>query len=404
MMDLFQQVQHDYFTPSNNNVANVVYDENPLYGSLADESVLNILRLIRSENVGPITFFKLLTRYKTVEKAIAALPMLALRGGAKRDIRLCSLEVAQAEIEATKSFGATFVPYGHIYYPKLLMQIADAPPILTVKGHPHLLNSKPILAIIGARNASGNACRFAANIATELGKSNYIVASGLARGIDTYAHQGAIDSGTIGVIAGGINQIYPAENKALFEKMAELGVIVTEYAFGTPPQNRFFPARNRLIAGMAKAVVVVEAASKSGSLITAKYALEYNREIFAVPGFPLDPRSAGTNHLIQQGAMLVSSAHDVVDYMATRPQFMRDCHSIASYYLGENENDDDDQTLDVERDMILSLLGHTPLMIEDILQMTNIAPKIVNVILLELEIAGMTNHHINGGISRKYDD
>ncbi len=406
MLDLFNHGLFDKGAQPNYAVAAsapaLEHDAAPIYQSLADEPILNIVRLIRSQNVGPITFFKLLTRYRTTARAISALPMLAARGGA-RDARLCSVEVAQAEIDATKAAGASFVPYGHAHYPKLLMQIPDAPPLLTVKGHSHLLNSSRILAMVGARNASGNACRFAGNMATELGNAGYVIASGLARGIDTYAHQGALRSGTIGVTAGGIDQIYPAENKALFEQMAELGVIVTESPFGAPPQSRHFPARNRIIAGMAKAVVVVEAASKSGSLITARCALEYNRDIFAVPGFPLDPRSAGTNHLIQQGAMLASSAHDVLDYIINQPHFVRDCHSGASFYTLDAV-DDDEQTLDAERNMILSLLGHTPLMIEEILQMSNITPRIVNVILLELEIAGMINYHFNGGISRKYDD
>ena len=387
------------------NNADIYAESSQLYPSLSHENTLNILRLIRSENVGPVTFFQLIKRYKTVEKAISALPMLAFRGGAKRNIKLCSIEQAKAEYDATLASGASFVRYGDANYPKLLLQVPAAPPLLVVKGHPHLLNSKPILAMVGSRNASGNACRFTQHMAEELGVASYIVTSGMARGIDAHAHKGAMKAGTIGVIAGGIDQIYPLENKGLFEQMEELGVIVTESPFGTPPQQRHFPARNRIIAGMSQGVVVVEAASKSGSLITAKYALDYNRDIFAVPGFPLDPRSAGTNQLIQQGAMLVATAHDVVDYLLNRPYFLHDSVRQPNFFNEfANDNVDDNETLDAERDMILSLLSHTPFNVEEILQMTNIAPKIVNIVLLELEIAGLINYHLNGGISRKYDE
>jgi DNA processing protein len=379
-----------------------------MHHSLRDESLLNILRLIRSENVGPVTFFQLINRYKSVEKAISALPMLAFRGGLKRNIKLCSVQQASDEMEATLKIGAKLIAYGTEHYPELLMQIPDAPPLLIAHGHTHLLKSKPILGMVGSRNASGNACRFAENMAGELGKASYIVASGMARGIDTYAHKGSLKSGSIGVIAGGIDQVYPNENAALFKQMIETNVIITESPFSTPPQHRHFPARNRIIAGISKGIIVVEAAQKSGSLITAKCALEYNREIFAVPGFPLDPRASGTNQLIKEGAMLVSSAHDVIDSLLNRPHYLSDYHAKSAFNNFNVANDDnapdDDATLDSEREMILSLLSHTPLMVEEILSMTGIPPQIVNVILLELEIAGLINYHIGGAISRKYDE
>jgi DNA processing protein len=393
----------DLFKQSSNNVT--YKQPQALHHSLQGESVLNILRLIRSENVGPVTFFQLINRYHSVEKAINALPMLAFRGGLKRNIKLCSLQQAEDETEATLKIGAKLIAYGSEHYPELLMQIPDAPPLLIAHGHTHLLKSKPILGMVGSRNASGNACRFAENMASDLGKSGYIVASGLARGIDTYAHKGALKSGTIGVIAGGIDQVYPNENAGLFKDMIATNVIITESPYGTPPQHRHFPARNRIIAGLSKGVIVVEAASKSGSLITAKCALDYNREIFAVPGFPLDPRASGTNQLIKDGAMLVSNAHDVTDALLNRPHYLNDYHARPNFahFANDDNAPDDDATLDNERTMILSLLSHTPLMVEEILAMTGISPQIVNVILLELEIAGLINHHIGGAVSLKYE-
>jgi DNA processing protein len=371
--------------------------------SLAQDSLLHVLRLIRSENVGPVTFFQLIKRYRSAEKALNALPMLALRGGARRNITVCSVEKASQEIEATHKAGASFILYGQPHYPSLLHHIPDAPPVLVVKGHPHLLDNKPLLAMVGSRNASGNACRFAAALAKSLTEAGYNVVSGLARGIDTYAHQGALAGGTIGVIAGGIDHIYPQENAALFEQMTAQGALVTESPYGTAPQHRHFPARNRIIAGMARGVIVVEAAAKSGSLITAKFALDYHRDIFAVPGFPLDPRAAGTNQLIQQGAMLVGSAHDIIDALYNRPHYLSDSYHRPAYFSQTAPEEEEEGTLDVERAMLLNLLHSTPLMVEDILVMTDLPPRIVNVLLLELELAGMITRHNGGSISRRYE-
>ena len=195
------------------------------------EPLSDVLRLIRSENVGPVTFFQLMRRYGTAAKALSALPMLALRGGARRTITVCPLTKAETEMEKTQAFGAAFIPYGHAHYPKLLMQIADPPPLLVVKGHSHLLNHKPLLAMVGSRNASAHGCQFARKLAGDLGEAGYVIVSGLARGIDAYAHQGAIEKGTIGVIAGGIDHVYPPENAKLYEAMRASGVVVSEAPF-----------------------------------------------------------------------------------------------------------------------------------------------------------------------------
>ncbi|NET71431.1 MAG: DNA-protecting protein DprA [Sphaerospermopsis sp. SIO1G2] len=385
------------------NAPELPYDTPPLFPLLAQEPLELILQLIRSENVGPVTFFQLMKRYKSVEKALKAIPMLAMRGGAKRHIRICPSDMVKAEIERTRAFGAEFIPYGHAHYPALLMQINDPPPVIMVRGHAHLLAKPSIIAMVGSRNASANGCKYAARLATELGEKGYIISSGLARGIDGYAHKGALSTGSIAVIAGGIDHIYPPEHKQLFADMAEQGVIVSESPFGSAPQHRHFPARNRIIAGMSVGTIVVEATKKSGSLITAKYALEYNRDIFAVPGFPMDPRSAGTNHLIQEGAMLVNSAHDIIDYLHNKPTMVQE-HSHHNGFSDMSVSIGDDENLDAERDAILSLIGSSPIAVEELIVMTGIEARIVSVILLELELAGMITRHSGGRVSRHYPD
>jgi DNA processing protein len=382
----------------------MMQEESVPFPSLAREPLLDILRLIRSENVGSVTFFQLMRRYGTASKALSALPMLAVRGGARRNIIVCPASKAETEIERTKLFGAEFIPYGHVHYPKLLMQITDPPPILVVKGHPHLLNTKAIIAMVGSRNASANGCQFARKLAKDLGDAGYLIASGLARGIDAHAHQGALENGTIGVIAGGIDHVYPPENAKLYDAMKAQGVIVSEAPFGAAPQNRHFPARNRIIAGMSLGTLVVEATKKSGSLITADFALDYGRDVFAVPGFPLDPRSAGANHLIQQGAMLVGSAHDMVNFLHNRPYSLRDSNTIAGLFHEASLAIEDDENLDTERAIVLGLLSATPVAMEELIVMSGVDARIVNVLLLELELAGMLTRHFGGRVSRKYED
>lgn len=374
------------------------------YISLAREPLLDVLRLIRSDNVGPVTFFQLMSRYKTAAKALDAIPRLVTRAGAKRQIQIFPRDKAQTEIEKTRLFGAEFVAYGSEHYPALLAQINDPPPLLIVQGHAHLLNSKTTLAMVGSRNASANGCQFARKLASELGAANYHVASGLARGIDRFAHQGALETGTIGVIAGGIDHIYPPENKELFSALKDQGAIVSEAPFGAAPQNRHFPARNRIIAGMSEGTIVIEAAKKSGSLITAQYATDYHRDIFAVPGSPMDPRSNGANHLIQQGATLVGSANDIIHALQNKPFIAQDSTLPGLFHDSGNGHIDDDDNLDSERTIIHALIGATPIAIEDIIVMSALDARIVNVILLEMELAGMLTRHYGGKVSRLYED
>ncbi len=276
------------------------------------------LRLIRSERVGPITFYQLLEQFGTAEAALKALPELAKSGGAKR-IRLCSLSDAEAEIEQTTAAGAALVARGESDYPPLLARIEDAPPLLFVIGHSHLLRKKAI-GIVGTRNASLNGHRIATSFAGTFGDAGYLVSSGMARGIDSSAHEGALNTGTVAVLAGGVDVVYPKENQKLYERIVETGVAVSEMPVGTVPQARHFPRRNRIISGAARAIVVIEAAKRSGSLITARMAVEQNREVFAVPGSPLDPRAKGTNELIRQGAHLADSAEEIIQIL--NEQFM----------------------------------------------------------------------------------
>ncbi len=367
----------------------------------SETDLLDIVRLIRSDNVGAVTYHKLIARYGTAAKALEAIPHLATRAGSKRSISICPKNKAQMEIEKTQLIGAQFVPYGSADYPDLLSQINDAPALLIAHGNVSMLRHKNIVAIVGSRNASANGRKYAQKLATELGDAGFYMASGLARGIDRYAHQGALETGTIGVIAGGIDHIYPPENKDMFAAMKERGVVVTEAPFGSSPQHRHFPARNRIIAGMSHGTVIVEAAKKSGSLITARYALDYNREVCAVPGSPMDPRSEGGNHLIQQGATLVSCTDDIIH--ACRDAQMQ-IKPAAQSGLFDAPAELDDNNLDSERQAVHVLIDATPVAIEDIIVMSGVDARIVNVILLEMELAGMLRRHLGGTISRNYEE
>ena len=258
------------------------------------------IRLVRSPGIGPVTFGQLLARFGGAEQALAAVPDLASRGGGRAP-NLFSEAAAKAEISRVEGVGARYLSLRQGLYPRALAELADAPPLLIVKGDPNLLD-RPLVAIVGARNASAAACRFARGLAYDLGRDGVVVVSGLARGIDSAAHDGAMDSGTIGVVAGGIDVAYPPENEERQRVMSERGLVSAEMPPGTEPRARHFPYRNRIIAGLSQATVVVEAAPRSGSLITARLAAEAGREVMAVPGSPLDQRAQGCNQLIRDGA------------------------------------------------------------------------------------------------------
>jgi DNA processing protein len=277
---------------------------------LTDEQKLDWLRLIRSDNIGPRTFRDLINRYGGADAALKALPALARQGGA-RGIRIASHEEAEREFAGIRARGAHLIALGEKHYPPRLRMIDDAPPLLTVRGNLDVL-SQPMIALVGSRNASAAGVKFAERIARDLGDAGYVIASGLARGIDAGAHRASLATGTVAVLAGGHNRIYPAEHAPLIEALLPHGAAVSEMPIDWEPRARDFPRRNRLISGLAVGVVIVEAAKRSGSLITARLAGEQGREVFAVPGSPLDPRTEGANALLKQGAILVTEAADVI--------------------------------------------------------------------------------------------
>ena len=282
---------------------------------LDDDQRLDWLRLIRSEKVGPVVFRQLVERYGNPAAALEALPDLARRAGAKRRIRICDSAAAEAEARAARKAGARLLALCEPDYPAGLRGLDDAPPVIAVLGDAEALNA-PCVGIVGARNASANGRRLAQRLASDIAEAGFVVASGMARGIDTAAHLGTLPRATVAVLAGGVDVVYPPENAALYAEIRRHGAVISEVPLGTQPQARHFPRRNRLISGLALGVVVVEAAKRSGSLITARCAADQGREVFAVPGSPLDPRAGGCNRLIRDGATLIESAADVLDVVA----------------------------------------------------------------------------------------
>lgn len=269
------------------------------------------LRLLRSRRVGPATFHRLLSEHGSAQAALAALPEVARAAGVA-DYTACPLGVAEAELRAGRAAGARMITFANPEFPIRLKDLSDAPPLLWVMGDPALL-ARPMIALVGARNASSLGTRMARSLATDLAAQGYIIVSGLARGVDTAAHLGSLKGGTVAVMAGGVDVIYPAENTGLAGEILANGLRLSEQPIGLIPQARHFPSRNRLVSGLAHAVVVVEAATKSGSLITARTALDQGREVMAVPGHPIDARASGCNMLIRDGAILVRNAQDVID-------------------------------------------------------------------------------------------
>ena len=364
---------------------------------LTDPERLDWLRLIRSENVGPITFFQLLRRFGSAAAALDALPALAQRGGRSAGVATPSRADAERELAAVAAAGARLVGCGEPEYPAGLAAIADPPPLISVRGNPALaMEPTRVVAIVGARNASGVGTQFARTLAADLGARGLVVASGLARGVDAAAHTGALATGTIAAMAGGIDVPYPPENAKLYESIVAQGFVLSEQPPGTEPQARHFPRRNRLISGMAIGVVVVEAALRSGSLITARMALEQGREVFAVPGSPLDPRCRGTNDLIRQGATLTEGADDVVQALA----------GVRTLSLGEPESPSfsdapEGAELGRGRAKVVELLSPTPLGVDELIRQSELTPAVVLTILLELEIAGRVQRHPGNQVSLK---
>lgn len=360
---------------------------------LTDRQRIDWLRLARSENVGPRTFRDLINLYGGAAQALDALPELSRRGGL-RSIRVATREEAEREIALAARIGVRFVALGESDYPERLRRTAAAPPILAVRGNPGAL-AQPMVGIVGSRNASIAGLKMAALLARGLGDAGFVIVSGLARGIDAAAHEASLDTGTIAVLAGGQDRIYPSDNAPLVDRILPAGAALTEMPMGHDPRARDFPRRNRIIAGLSLGIVVVEAAERSGSLITARMALEENREVLAVPGSPLDPRAAGTNRLLKQGAVLVTEPADVLDVL--RPALARDPGPSAA---GEDEVAMEPvEPGDDLRGRIHSLLGPLPVAIDDIVRAAGAPVAAVRVVLLELELAGRLHRDPGGRVS-----
>ncbi|WP_267396318.1 MULTISPECIES: DNA-processing protein DprA [unclassified Sphingomonas] len=354
------------------------------------DAALARLRLLRSAGIGPVTYRQLLSRFGSAEAALDALPALARRGGGQPPTVPAPAAI-EREMAATARLGAHYLFHDDPTYPALLARIDDAPAALIVRGDVALA-SQSCVAIVGARNASAAACRMARALGHALSAEGVTVVSGLARGIDTAAHGGALPR-TIGVIASGIDVVFPPENAALQERIAREGLLVAEQPPGTEPRARHFPYRNRIIAALSLGTVVVEAAPRSGSLITARLATEAGREVMAVPGSPLDPRAQGCNLLIREGATLVQTAEDILEQI--RPFDPRAVRAPAPSFAGPPPAD----ATDAERTRLTALLGPVPVMIDELIRQAGASPAAVQTVLLELELAGRLERHAGGRVS-----
>lgn len=373
------------------------------YFYLSDEQRLNWLRLIRSQNVGPATFRDLISHYGTAAAALEALPELAQRGGAAARIKICPVEDAERELLRCESVGARFVAIGEPDYPTILRNADQSPPLLALMGSSNILTQKCV-AIVGSRNASIAGMKLTQRFASQLGEQGYSIASGLARGIDTAAHRASLKTGTIAVFAGGVDHIFPDENVELAKAIVDNGgALLSEMPMGWQPRAKDFPRRNRIVTGLAQGVIVVEAAKRSGSLISARLANEMGRIVLAVPGSPLDPRSEGTNGLIKQGATLVSTTEDILEALAPLDPEMHDF----IYDISEGEEElpfevekeaiqDADKPI---RDAIISSLGPSPTEIDDIIRFTGATNGQVQLVLMELDLAGRLERHTGNRVS-----
>jgi DNA processing protein len=390
---------------------------------LTDEQRLDWLRLIRSERVGPRTFRTLINRFGGASAALDALPDLARRSG-RPQLKVASRAEAEREMAAATRLGVRFLAMGEPDYPRTLQAVDTAPPLIAVRGAPEAL-SRPCVAIVGSRNASAAGLTITERLARQLGEAGFVVVSGLARGIDTRAHRTSLATGTVAVLAGGHDRIYPAENEALLLSIVEQGgAVVAEMPLGWEPRGRDFPRRNRIVSGLSYGVVVVEAARRSGSLITARFALEQGREVFAVPGSPLDPRAEGTNDLIRAGANLCASGEHVTSVLEPLiaagpgtgtvieearpvdeteelwdeldlPDIARAPVGVVNRKSGFSEGPDAPET----SERLLGLLGPSPVAVDDLVRQSGLSIRVVQTTLLELELAGRLERHGGNAVS-----
>ena len=364
---------------------------------LTDEQRIDWLRLIRSPNVGPRTFRTLINHFGGARAALQALPSLARRGGASGSVEIFARANAEREIAAARKLGVALVALGEPAYPLRLQMIDDPPPLIAIRGEMRAL-SLPMVAIVGSRNASGAGLKFTQKIARDLAEAGFAIVSGLARGIDAAAHGASLATGTIAVLAGGHEHIYPPEHGELLNAILPAGAALSEMPLGWEPRGRDFPRRNRLISGLSLGVVVVEAAKRSGSLITARLALEQGREVFAVPGSPLDPRAEGTNGLIKQGATPVTEAADIIAVLAPIMTEKKLPAREPEPFVDGKAAGDVEPAPD-ERTRIVGLLGPSPVQIDDLVRLSKSSASVVRMVLLELELAGRLERHGGGLVS-----
>lgn len=362
--------------------------------------LIDLIRLIRSENVGLKTFWNLIKLYHKPSIALAKIAELSLRGGRSQPISIFNKSKAEEELHLALEKQVSIIPYNSSLYPKLLKTIPDSPPLIFAKGNVNLLQ-KPTIGIVGSRNASANGIRLAYKITQDLCKHDYAIASGFARGIDTAVHKASIEKSTIAVLAGGIDHIYPPENQQLYHQIIENGLIIAELPLGSIPKAQHFPQRNRIISGISLALAVIEASLKSGSLITARFALEQNRDLFVVPGFPLDPKYQGNNHLLKQGAYLLESADDILDIIPNLkthklPLFEEDRKTFLS-----KSNEFAEKELTEARLEIINLISTSPTAVDEIMALTHLPAGAVLTVIIELELADKIVRHIGNQISLK---
>lgn len=369
---------------------------------ISKTELVDIIRLIRTENVGVKTFWHLITLYKNASNALNHVSALSLRGGKEKSIKIYPKNQAEEEIITCEKKGVKILSYLDYDFPALLKATDDCPPLLFCLGNTSLLNGKTF-AIVGSRNASANGLRFAYKISKTLAMSNQIIVSGFARGIDNAAHKASIDHSTIAVLAGGVDHIYPPEHEDLYKEIAERGLVVAELPLGSIPKPQNFPQRNRIISGISNGVAVIEASLKSGSLITAKFALQQNREVFAVPGFPLDPRYQGNNYLLKQGAHLLETAEDILEVtenslikvttlLEQKKQFLTSPKTPLKINFTEKE-------LTQARIELINLVSISPTSIDEIASITQLPVGLILTAIVELELAGKIIRHFGNKIS-----
>ncbi|GAA6212256.1 DNA-processing protein DprA [Hyphomicrobiales bacterium 4NK60-0047b] len=392
----------------NNKQADLFQSTAPLHPqTLSGQQRVDWLRLIRSPNIGPITFRDLINHFGSASVALSALEGRKFNG---KHFQISSKDAALREIEMAEKFNASIVALGEKTYPKWLQSIDSAPPLLYIKGHSEL-GCRPSVGIVGSRNASGAGLKFAAQLARDLNEQGFVITSGLARGIDAAAHSASLYHGTIAVLGGGLDHIYPAQNEEIYHRVASEGLLVSERPLGVYAKAKDFPRRNRLISGISHGTIIVEAAVRSGSLTTARFASEQGREVFAVPGHPLDPRANGTNRLIQDGATLITNAQDVID--ALQPQIKSEASDLKLQGFREDfERDDttlsssttltdyESGTVDLKQS-VLEILGTTPIERDVLVRLLKCTAKELQIVLLELDLEGCIEHHGQQKLSLK---